>query len=130
MFKRNLQLFVIILLVLSMVACRHGVIREVNNAPVVTKSNDYSLSDIDNAIARAGSSLGWEMRTIDQGKIEGTLHLRAHTAIIDIFYDRSNYSINYKDSDNLNYRSGRIHSNYNGWIQNLERAINNELVRL
>ena len=31
------------------------------------------------------------------------------------------------NSDNLHYKDGTIHSNYNGWVQNLDRGIKNQL---
>jgi hypothetical protein len=48
---------------------------------------------------------------------------------VDVRYTATTYSITYKDSTNLNYRDGQIHKNYNGWIENLDRDIRNELLR-
>jgi len=127
---RVIKTLMVILVLVVVTGCRKGTVRNVDNAPVVTQSSEYSLDEVGNAIARAGSSLGWRMRDVGPGHILGILELRAHTAEIDISYGLNEYSINYKDSDNLNYSKGRIHSNYNGWIQNLERTINNELSRL
>jgi len=53
----------------------------------------------------------------------GTLHLREHTAIVDIPYSAKSYSILYKSSVNLTEKSGQIHKNYNGWVQNLDQRI-------
>ena len=60
------------------------------------------------------------------------MRLRTHVAIVDVTYDTSTYSIQYVDSTNLNYNEskGTIHKNYNGWIQNLENAIQRELSAL
>ena len=63
--------------------------------------------------------------------IAGTSHLfpqlfdHGISCILDITYDTSSFSINYKDSVNLDYdaQEKTIHSNYNGWIRNLEKAI-------
>jgi hypothetical protein len=49
---------------------------------------------------------------------------------VDIRYDTSSYDITYRDSHNLDYDGEKIHSNYNGWIQNLDDAIQNELMTL
>ena len=62
--------------------------------------------------------------------MEGTLNLRSHTAIVDITYDTRTYSIKYKDSTNLGYDGRNIHSNYNGWIENLDKGIQTQLVNL
>ena len=42
-------------------------------------------------------------------------------------HTRKSYSIEYKASDNLRYDGQKIHSNYNGWIQNLDKAIKTEI---
>jgi hypothetical protein len=59
--------------------------------------------------------------------IVGTLNLRTHTAVVEIPYSTSTYSIKYRSSVNLNEKDGMIHKNYNGWIQNLTRGINTQL---
>ena len=49
-------------------------------------------------------------------------------AVVDIEYTAKVYSINYKESSpSLHYDGRSIHSNYNGWIENLDRAIRNRL---
>jgi len=81
------------------------------------------------AIRAAGQSLGWNIRKIKPGVAEGKLALRAHIAVVRIDYTRNSYSIRYVRSTNLKYnaKKGTIHSNYNGWIQNLEKAIDARL---
>ena len=64
------------------------------------------------------------------GLLEGTLRLREHTAVVDIAYSTSNYSIVFKSGVNLSEKDGQIHKNYNGWVQNLDRGIGTELSRL
>ncbi len=62
----------------------------------------------------------------DAARGAGTHHRSsrpAHAAVVDIEHDTRSYSIKYRDSTNLNAGDGMIHSNYNGWIQNLEKAI-------
>ena len=76
-------------------------IHNVTNAVATTKP--AKLDEVRNAIERGGQSLGWEMQP---------------------------YSINYKDSQGLDYDGSNIHSNYNGWIRNLDRAIARQLSTL
>jgi len=66
------------------------------------------------------------------GKITGTLRLRTHTAVVNVIYDTSKYSIRYQSSIDLDYNAekGTNHKNYNGWIQNLDAAIQRELANL
>ena len=46
-----------------------------------------------------------------------------------IQYDASHFSIQYKDSQRLNFRDGKIHPNDNKWVKNLEQFITKEIVR-
>lgn len=84
-----------------------------------------TLENIEKAVIRAGMQLGWQIAPQGLGKAEGVLVLRTHRAVVDITYDTKSFSITYKDSVNLDYKAQdrTIHSNYNGWIQNLEKAI-------
>ena len=69
------------------------------------------------------------IKEVDSNTLQGTLMLRKHIAQITIPYSKSNYSLMYKTSENLNYNAEdkTIHKNYNGWIQNLDRAIQVQL---
>jgi hypothetical protein len=57
----------------------------------------------------------------------GTLMLRSHTAVVEIPYSATSFSIKYRSSINLDQSGGNIHKNYNGWIQNLYKGINTQL---
>jgi hypothetical protein len=84
-----------------------------------------TMENIGKAVIRAGQTLGWQITPMGPGKAEGVLVLRRHRAVVDITYDTGSFSIHYKDSVNLDYdaQEKTIHSNYNGWIRNLEKAI-------
>lgn len=106
-------------------------VRNINAEPVVGPAGRaVSLDEVGKAILRAGGTLGWQMKQVEPGYILGTLKLRSHVAIVDIRYTTKSYSITYKDSTNLNYDGTNIHSNYNGWISNLDRAIKTQLATL
>jgi hypothetical protein len=107
------------------VACTAAPIQNVEQAPITP--TPASLADVTKAITRAGVGLGWQMKPIAPGKMEGTLLIRDHKAVVDITYDLKTYSIRYKDSTNLNYDGTNIHRNYNGWITNLDKAIRSQL---
>jgi hypothetical protein len=81
------------------------------------------MAEVQQAILRAGTQLGWQMQPEAPGRISGRLALRTHLAQVDIEHDTKSYSIKYRDSTNLMAGDGMIHRNYNGWIQNLEKAI-------
>ena len=67
------------------------------------------------------------MKDAGPGKLNATLLLRTHSAEVEIPYSTKSYSIVYKSSTNLQEGNGKIHRNYNGWIQNLNRGINAQL---
>lgn len=112
---------------LALVGCRTNPVYNVTSAPVATSTSSYATRDVRSAILQAGASLGWQMQEVRPGLIIGTLNVRDHMAQVEIPYDRKTYSILYRDSNNLNYDGANIHSNYNGWIQRLNAAINARL---
>lgn len=114
-----------LLATLILAGCPHqAAVRNVDSSPL-TNQADASMKQIAGAIRRAGAGLGWQMKEISDSHILGTLNLRKHVARVDITFNNKTFNIQYKDSVNLDYESDAktIHSNYNGWIQNLENAI-------
>jgi hypothetical protein len=113
---------------LAIVGCNTVPIMNVDNAAVATPSGKpLTQEQVRAAIIRAGSALGWQMKDEGPNKMVGTLVLRTHTAVVDIPYSASNYSIKYRSSVNLEASGDTIHKNYNGWIQNLNRGIGTQL---
>ena len=114
------------------IGCRIAPIYNVNGDAINANKPNLTMSDVRGAIIQAGAELGWQMKPTAPGLIVGTLQLRDHVAVVDITYDTKSYSINYKDSNNLQYDAakGEIHKNYNGWIQNLESRIRSKLLAI
>ena len=103
-------------------------IQNVESVSVSSSSNKpLSPAEVRAAIVRAGAGLGWIMKDAAPGVIHGTLILRTHTAEVQIPYSATSYGIVYKSSVNLQESGGKIHRNYNGWIQNLNRGINAQI---
>ena len=124
MLRRGLTLVAVCSL-LMLGGCRTAPVMNVVDAPVGTAR---SAQQVEQAIVSAGNSLGWRMQPQGPGKLQGTLILRDHRAVVDIEYTAKVYSINYKESSpSLHYDGRSIHNNYNGWIENLDRAIRNRL---
>ena len=115
---------------LVVVGCKSAPVYNVQDAAIASGTTKADMADIQKAIVRAGSSLGWQMKAAGPGSMIGTLYLRKHVAVVDIRYNTKTYSILYKESQNLDYDGANIHSNYNGWIQNLNRAIQTQLSTL
>lgn len=110
-------------------SCRSSPIYNVERSTFNT-TEQPSVEQVTQAIQRAGTSLGWQMEVERPGLILGTLNIRSHQAVVEIPYDTQGFAIQYQDSTNLNYDGDTIHTNYNGWIQNLERRIRTEVSTL
>ena len=119
----------VLAVVVALTACNTTApIQNVDNVAVSDWSNKrLSREEVRAAIVRAGAGLGWVMKDAGAGTIDGTLILRTHTAEVRIPYSATGYGIVYKSSANLQESGGKIHRNYNGWIQNLNRGINAQL---
>ncbi len=128
---RNLQYLVAIFVSFAVLsACtRDAPIYNVNSHPVPQPAQALSLTEIKNIIMLAGADRGWVMEEQGQGRLAGTLLVRTHTAKVDVQYSQTEYSIQYKDSDNLRYTGSTIHRNYNKWIMKLEQDIERDLQR-
>jgi hypothetical protein len=114
----------------SQAAClRCDPILNVNGALVAPPANKtVSAEDVRAAIIRAGAGLGWQIKDDGPGKLVGVLVLRKHTAVVDIPYSATTFSIIYKSSINLDEADGQIHKNYNGWISNLQKGIGTQML--
>jgi hypothetical protein len=126
---RLIMLLVAALALASLSGYRTAPIRDMNNQPVPPGA---SAQQVGKAILSAGNSLGWSMRQVRLGLIEGTLYIRDHVAKVEIPYSSRSYSIRYASSTNLNYDAAKhtIHSNYNGWVQNLDNQIRARLASM
>jgi hypothetical protein len=99
---KNLLFITTILLTLSLIGCRTAPVYNVDEAPV-NASGKVTLDDVKKAIIAAGVGLGWQMKAVEPGHIVASLFIRKHSAVVDIPYTASSYSIQYKDSTELNY---------------------------
>jgi len=81
-------------------------------------------AQVGKVIEREAFKLGWIVERKRPGRMVASLKLRSHWAVVDITYDASQYSIHYKESEQLEYNGEKIHRNYNNWILNLQRKIN------
>ena len=106
--------------------CRGAAVYNVENSPIEAKVPSSKVYD---AIKMAGASKGWIITNVKPGLAMGKLNARSHSAVVEIPYTENSFSIRYKDSTDLNYdaSNNQIHKNYNGWIKNLENAINVQL---
>jgi hypothetical protein len=126
-------LFFLLLIVsagVALSACREAPVYNVIESPLAVQNEYVTLDEVTDAIVRAGTNIRWIMVEEGPGHIVGTLNIREHQAVVDIFYTVESFTIKYKDSLNLLYNGSSIHRNYNKWIMNLEQAIQKEVVAL
>ncbi len=107
-------------------AARVQPVENIENAPVPA---GLDMQTIRNAIIDGCSTRNWVAQEIEDGYLQCTLQLRSHTAVVDINYTTEHYSITYANSVDLKYKDGKIHRNYNSWVQNLNGDINNALLK-
>ena len=127
------NIFILIILTVFLTACKSAPILNINDDQF--EAQNKTMDEVTQGIKLAGAGLGWRMEKIKPGLIVATLYLRTHMAKVNISYNTKSYSINYKDSTNLDYQQNSsnhdgqdaIHSNYNGWIQNLSNAIQQQV---
>lgn len=121
----------VLVMAVVVAGCTSAPIMNVDNAAVSAASGKPLTQDqVRGAIIRAGTALGWQMKDEGPNKLIGTLMLRTHTAVVEIPYSATDFSIKYRSSVNLDESGGKIHKNYNGWIQNLNRGINAQISAL
>jgi hypothetical protein len=117
--------------VVGIAGCTSAPIYNVSDVPVTAGSgNALPASRVRQAIITAGGALGWRISDAGPGHLEGVLHLREHTAVVDIPYGATKYSILFKSGENLKAGDGTIHKYYNLWVQNLDRGIHSALAAL
>lgn len=107
-------------------AARIAPIQNIENQPI-TSTSEVTIKDVETAIILASRKRGWVLKRAEPGHLIATLDIRTHQAVLDIYFDETQYSIMYRSSVNLNYENGEIHRNYNSWIRKLDRDIQNNL---
>ncbi len=121
----RIRVLLVGLLLIGLAACKTATIYSVQDANLLTASS-ASDADIAKVIQEAGKRTGWVIKPVEPGKMKGMYTKRRHTAVVDIRYTRSTFSIDYVDSTNLQHDGEKIHKAYNKWIMQLEQAIQRE----
>lgn len=130
------RILMVLVAAMAIAGCRAETVynpTDIAYAPAATKTRALSSTDYKNAIIRAGTQRGWTFQDAGPGHLIGNLAVRGkHFATVDVFYDTESFTINYRDSRNLDYNpaSRQIHPNYNSWVTNLQQDIQTEVTRL
>ena len=127
--KRNVLVLTILILVLTTFSfgCKRTVpIQDFGNSGL-TANSKLTANQVRDAIVRAGASIGWKMNTVSPGLVTASWVTRSHSVTVDIPYTADKYTIKYRESSNLLAEGGQIHSNYNRWVDRLNRNIAAEI---
>lgn len=120
------QLSLLAMLTLAVGCSRSVPLHNLDNQTIISQS-PLSLETVETSIVKGGRTLGWQIKVVGPGHIVATLNIRRHQAVVDIPFDTEKYSIEYKDSTNLDYDGTRIHPNYYRWVNNLNKEIQRAL---
>ncbi|QGZ29638.1 hypothetical protein [Stutzerimonas stutzeri] len=91
---------------------------------------DMQLSDrqMQRAIVTALNDRQWKVQSLQPGMVKAAITVRArHHAEVDIPYTSTSFQINYRSSWGLDQKNGKIHRNYNRWVNRLRDNILKEL---
>ena len=70
---------------------------------------------------------GWRVRDAGPGRLRGEKIVSDHRAVSEIAYDSTGYSITLLQADNLLFDGRQVHKAYNGWVEKLQKCIEDEL---
>lgn len=134
--KLLITVFTLLTLMAMPVFARQAIpIINYDNTPVVN-AKKLSSAQVLQAIKLAAGKQHWIITQEENGAITASILVRQkHTVVISIQYNAENYSIHYKDSNNMKYEKEKdgsevIHPFYNKWVGALNDAIRLELSKL
>lgn len=93
-------------------------------------SSQMEISDnqMQRAIITALNDRQWNVQSVQPGTVKAAITVRGrHRAEIDIPYSPTSFQIVYRSSWGLDYKDGKIHRNYNRWVNRLRDNILKEL---
>lgn len=102
---------------------------------ISTPVNGLTKAQVKQAILDSGTkgraAFGtWKMQVLNNDTIRGQLFNRKFEVVVDIPYSATGYSIKYVSvSSNLKGSNGKVHRNYNRWINNLDAKIRESIFR-
>ena len=125
---RTLALVLVISILVGGAGCRTAPIYNATNIPLASNTR-ITLDDVTKGVLAAGRNRGWIMDQVRPGEITGSLTTNQHLAEVTVTYDTSRFSITYRNSTNLMHAGNDIHKRYNIWVNQLQAAIQDEMIR-
>ena len=120
------RLFAILALALLVTGC--------TSKPVYTAKEGFASNmgftddQMKRAIVTALNDRQWVVQSVRPGMIKAEITVRGrHHAEVDIPYSPTEFQVVYRSSWGLDYNDGKIHGNYNRWINRLRDSILKEL---
>ena len=109
--------------------------QEYDDLPIGSANGKQPSSEqIRKAIVQGGASRDFVAAAQPGNKVKLTYSRRDHSLVVEVVFTPKSYSIKYVDSTNLGYgmEGGKpvIHPNANKWLNNLRKAIDQQLNRL
>jgi len=98
-----------------------------DNQPI---AGQHTTEQVRTAIAAAAKTRGWIVEDVGPGELKATINVRVYHAVANIKYTATQFDIHYVESTNLDYKDGKIHRNYNRWVNNLRIQIEKEIPSL
>ena len=108
------------------------------------RGKPLTANEVKLAIIFAGKKLGWEMKPGSDWHIVGTYNIKksngttpaqkrnsqSSKASVDITYSPTGYTVQYKDSENIDQGNKMFSNDYNEWIDKLIESINTHIALL
>jgi hypothetical protein len=126
--KAILLVLVVALLPSGAFASRQEPIYNIVNHPVPAAAQKLSRDTIAKAIIAGGARMQWKIGPNPDGTLTGTIVVRGkHHATVTITYSQTNYNVTLVSSTNLLQEGNLIHRNYNAWVRDLQKNIDDQL---
>jgi hypothetical protein len=125
MIMSPLKLLSSLLLALLLVGC--GRVQPVMNIEDTPVAYNLQNKQVKAAIMQAAMDRGWVVEEVGPNELNAKLLVRDHFAEVKIPFNEKFYSIIYLNSENLKADDGKIHRNYNRWVNNLNVDIKRKL---
>jgi len=129
---KKLSIIYALFVILVLAGCRSGApIENISTTIPSTISNDMTIKKMERIITHSALSRGWTVSQKSPGVLDARLKSRGHEVDIVITYNKSSYTITYKNSTNMHYNheENSIHPKYNHWVSNLSRDIEKRIMR-
>ena len=113
-----LRATLITLALLTTAGCTNKPVLNTQHAlPANTQVSEEKMKQV---IVTALQKREWTVQRFGPQLVQAEITVRnQYYAAIDIRYTRNSYAITYRDSRDLGYKDGKIHRNYNRWVNNL-----------